>query len=86
MTAEYHYDQLTDLLAARGMARYTESHEAGRAFIADGMEVKAKAAIPMSAMWTAAARSRRTNGTTPTSASPPPSLTSTARTSWRPNR
>jgi hypothetical protein len=54
MTAEYHYDQVTDLLAARGMARYTESHEGGRAFIADGMEVKAKAAIPMSAMWTAA--------------------------------
>jgi hypothetical protein len=53
MTAEYHYDQVTDLLAARDMARYTESHESGRAFIADGMEVKAKAAIPMSAMWTA---------------------------------
>jgi hypothetical protein len=52
MTTEYHYDQLTDLLAARGMARYTESHESGRAFIGDGMEVKAKAAIPMSAMWT----------------------------------
>ncbi len=55
MTTEYHYDQLTDLLAARGMARYTESHESGRAFIGDGMEVKAKAAIPMSAMWTAQA-------------------------------
>ena len=55
MTAEYHYDQLTDLLKARGMARYTESHENGRAFIADGMEVKAKAAVPMSAMWTAQA-------------------------------
>jgi hypothetical protein len=54
LTAEYHYDQLTDILAARGMARYTESHESGRAFIADGMEVKAKAAVPMSAMWTAA--------------------------------
>ena len=40
---------------ARGMARYTESHENGRAFIADGMEVKAKAAIPMSAMWTSQA-------------------------------
>jgi hypothetical protein len=53
MTAAYHYDQLTDLLKARGMARYTESHESGRAFIADGMEVKAKAAVPMSAMWTA---------------------------------
>jgi hypothetical protein len=55
LTAEYHYDQLTVLLAARGMARYTESHENGRAFIADGMEVKARAAIPMSAMWTAQA-------------------------------
>ena len=55
MTAEYHYDQLTDLLAARGLARYTESHENGRAFIADGMEVKARAAVPMSAMWTAQA-------------------------------
>ena len=55
MTAEYHYDQLTELLAARGLARYTESHESGRAFIGDGMEVKAKAAVPMSAMWTAQA-------------------------------
>ena len=52
MTTEYHYDQVTDLLNARGMARYTESHESGRAYIGDGMEVKAKAAIPMSAMWT----------------------------------
>ncbi len=53
MTAEYHYDQLTDILKARAMGRYTESHESGRAFIADGMEVKAKADVPMSAMWTA---------------------------------
>jgi hypothetical protein len=53
LVAENHYDQLTDLLEQRGMARYTESHEAGRAFIGDGMEVKRKAAIPMSAMWTA---------------------------------
>ncbi len=53
MVTEYHYDQVTDLLAARGMKRYTESHESGRAYIGDGMEVKAKAAIPMSAMWTA---------------------------------
>jgi hypothetical protein len=52
LTVENHYDQLTDLLRERGMARYTESHESGRAFIADGMEVKRNAAIPMSAMWT----------------------------------
>jgi len=52
LTAEYHYDQLTEILRRRGMARYTESHETGRAFIADGMDVKRTAAIPMSAIWT----------------------------------
>lgn len=34
------------------MKRYSESHESGRAFIGDGMEVKRKAAVPMSATWT----------------------------------
>jgi hypothetical protein len=52
LVAEYHYDALTSILAQYGMKRYTESHEAGRALIADGMEVKRKAAVPMSAMWT----------------------------------
>jgi hypothetical protein len=51
LTAENHYDQLTDILHARGMGRYTESHESGRAFIADGMEVKRTSDVPMSAMW-----------------------------------
>jgi (4-O-methyl)-D-glucuronate---lignin esterase len=51
LVAENHYDQLTTILKARGMGRYTESHEYGRAFIADGMEVKRAAAVPMSAMW-----------------------------------
>jgi hypothetical protein len=53
LTSEYHYDQLTTLLKERGMARYSESHESGRAFIGDGMEVKRSAAVPMSAMWVA---------------------------------
>jgi len=52
LTTENHYDLLTDILKERGMARYTESHEGGRAFIGDGMEVKRNAAIPMSATWT----------------------------------
>jgi len=52
LVAEYHYDQLTTLLHARGMGRYSESHEGGRALIADGMEVKRTADVPMSAMWT----------------------------------
>lgn len=47
-----HYDQLTTILKARGLGRYTESHEFGRAFVADGMDVKRTADIPMSAMWT----------------------------------
>jgi hypothetical protein len=51
LVAENHYDQLTTILKARGMGRYTESHEGGRAFIGDGMEVKRAADIPMSAMW-----------------------------------
>ncbi|WP_319590060.1 glycosyl hydrolase [uncultured Draconibacterium sp.] len=51
MIAEYHYDQLTDILAERGMARYTESHENGRLYLVDGMDAKRKAAVPMSAMW-----------------------------------
>jgi hypothetical protein len=52
MVSEYHYDGLTKILAARGMKRYSESHETGRALIADGMEVKRTAAVPMSALWT----------------------------------
>jgi hypothetical protein len=52
LIAENHYDLLGDLLRQRGMGRYSESHETGRAFIGDGMEVKRKADVPMSAMWT----------------------------------
>ncbi len=52
LVVENHYDQIGDLLHKRGMGRYSESHENGRALIADGMEIKRKADIPMSAMWT----------------------------------
>jgi len=52
LTTINHYDQLTTILQKRNMGRYTESHEGGRAFIGDGMEVKRKADIPMSATWT----------------------------------
>lgn len=52
LLTENHYDQLTEILKERGMHRYTESHESGRAFIGDGMEVKRKSAVPMSATWT----------------------------------
>jgi len=52
MVSDYHYDGLTAILNDYGMKRYSESHENGRAMIADGMEVKRTAAVPMSAMWT----------------------------------
>jgi len=52
LIAENHYDQLTTLLHDRDMGRYTESHEGGRAYIVDGMDVKRKADIPMGALWT----------------------------------
>ena len=51
LTATEHYGQLEASLKARGMGHYGESHEGGRAFIADGMEVKKLNDIPMSAMW-----------------------------------
>jgi hypothetical protein len=52
LLAENHYDQITQMLHDRGMGHYGESHESGRAFIGDGMEVKRTNDVPMSAMWT----------------------------------
>ncbi len=47
-----HYGQVQASIKERGMGHYGESHESGRAFVADGMEVKKLDDIPMSAMWT----------------------------------
>lgn len=52
MISENHYDVIGDELHKRGMKRYTESHEDKRIYLADGMDVKRNADIPMSAMWT----------------------------------
>ena len=52
LIATEHYQQLEDTLHERGMRHYGESHEDGRAFVADGMEVKKMNEVPMSAMWT----------------------------------
>src|ERR1700744_5566669 len=51
LTAENHYGQVQASLKQRGIGHYGESHEVGRAFIGDGMEVKKLNDIPMSAMW-----------------------------------
>ena len=52
LIADEHYGQLEATLHERGMGHYGESHEEGRAFVADGMEVKKFNEVPMSAMWT----------------------------------
>jgi hypothetical protein len=59
LMAEAHYGQISTSLHQRGLGRYGESQESGRAFIGDGMEVKKTADIPMGAMWTT-----RVQGTT----------------------
>lgn len=52
LIVENHYDVIGEELHKRGMKRYTEAHENGRIYLADGMDVKRNADIPMSAMWT----------------------------------
>ena len=52
LISEHHYDVIGEELHKRGMKRYTESHEDKRVYLADGMDVKRNADIPMSAMWT----------------------------------
>jgi len=52
LIADEHYGQVQASIKERGMGHYGESHEGGRAFVADGMEVKKLNDIPMSAMWT----------------------------------
>jgi phospholipase/lecithinase/hemolysin len=52
LIADEHYGGEEESLKKRGLSQYVESHEYGRAFIGDGMEVKKFSDIPMGAMWT----------------------------------
>ncbi len=52
LIADEHYGQVQAAVVARSMGHYGESHEGGRAFVGDGMEVKKLDDVPMSAMWT----------------------------------
>lgn len=52
LIANEHYGQLEATLHEWHMGHYGESHEGGRALVADGMEVKKFNEVPMSAMWT----------------------------------
>lgn len=51
LVVENYYEQLDKVLKKYGMKRYSESQENGRVYMADGMEVKRHADIPMGAMW-----------------------------------
>lgn len=51
LMVENHYDVQNEVLAQYGMKRYTEGHEAWRASVADGMEIKRSTDIPQSAFW-----------------------------------
>ena len=49
---EENYQRINEIIAGYGMkGSYIESHETGRAFVGDGMQVKRKATVPMSAIW-----------------------------------
>jgi hypothetical protein len=52
LVADEHYGQIEASLKQYGLKHYGESHEEGRAYVADGMQVKKLDDIPMSAMWT----------------------------------
>ena len=46
------YDRLETIVQEYGMrGRYTESHENGRVYVGDGMDIKMHATVPMSAIW-----------------------------------
>ena len=46
------FDALTGILQEYGLdGRFSESHESRRALVADGMDIKRTAAVPMSAIW-----------------------------------
>jgi len=51
LIAENFYDQLATILKEYKMGLYVESHEDGRVYVADGMQVKRLSTIPMGAIW-----------------------------------
>jgi hypothetical protein len=53
LIASEHFGVIQHVLDQWHLRHYCESHESGRAFVADGMEVKKDCQVPMGAMWTA---------------------------------
>ena len=52
LIASQHFGVIQQVLDQWHLHHYCESHEGGRAFVADGMEVKKDCQVPMGAMWT----------------------------------
>lgn len=52
LIASQHFGVIQQVLDQWHLRHYCESDESGRAFVADGMEVKKDCQIPMAAMWT----------------------------------
>ncbi len=52
LIADQHYRVIHQILDQWHLTQYCESDESGRAFVADGMEVKKLCEFPMAAMWT----------------------------------
>lgn len=49
---EENYNRINEIVNEYDLdGRYTESHEGGRAYVGDGMEVKRTATVPMAAIW-----------------------------------
>lgn len=51
LVVEGYYGEISRIARQRGLIHYGEAHEAGRALIADGMDVKGADDIPTGAMW-----------------------------------
>lgn len=51
LVVENLYERIDKIVEPYGMGRYTESHENGRVYMPDGMDVKRNADVPMAAAW-----------------------------------
>ncbi len=51
LISDNHYGTIDRVCAGHGLGTYFEAHEAGRAFLADGLSVKSRSDIPMAAIW-----------------------------------
>ncbi len=51
LIASQHFGVIQNVLEQAGLIQYCESDEYGRAFVADGMQVKQRCQVPMGAMW-----------------------------------